>query len=1012
MRIRSKLIGGVACGMLAVTLAAPAFGQSSDPAQLPPADLSGRALTPAAAQKDEAEDGAEDSSRALIIVTGTLINRQNATSNAPITVIDQEELKWRGLTHLEEALNQLPQVTPTLGNLNSSDRAGPAGINLRRLGPGRTLTLINGQRVANDVNIIPGAMVERVDILTGGAGAVYGSDAIAGVVNYILKRDFTGITIEAEGSIYQHTNDAEDKREILEAAGYRLPKKNMLDGEQGFINIAAGTDFNDKRGNIGIFGGYRRTTPLSFGQFDNAGCMFITRPATPGPLDDNSTRTCIQRNFNPFGLFEFNRDGQLNRLSVARDGSPTFRPYDVNDIERPPRDAEEIYRFDESYKAGALGSYELTDDIQIFASLMYSKYDTKGDGAGVDQYGEFVQLNCDNPFLSASQATQICGPNAGVAGQSQGTLVQFRVPDSRKEFKFGNEYWRAAANIQGKLTDEISFNVGHSNASFDEIFEQRGEYDGATFRNALLVRNVNGTPTCLATIADPNVKCVPLNVFSLGAASAEATEALIANPGSTANNQRQIIYNATVSGTLGEIGIISPWAREAVGFAVTAEHRTLQFTTDSTGFNRNFTPDYNADVTIKEAAIEIDVPLIQDRPFVHDLTINGGYRIGDYSSYNQTVQTWKGEITYSPIPDLRFRASINRSVRVALQEAFTPSRLVPNALFDPCSPPAIGSQIQRLSFEQCAKTGVTRQQYDALSSIRCFDNAWCPANVRLGGNPDLAPERGTSYTAGVVIQPRALKGFLASIDFYDIKVDGFFRTIDPFLAFNQCLGGQQFFCEVYVRDPVSGRLDTPVSYGEGRFSNAGYQKNRGIDIDLRYRFNLGTAGEGRKVSGIEIGYLANFLLSVETQDFPGTVPYECKGYWGFLCGGANPVYKHNARVTWLTPFANAAITLNWRHQAATKISKLSDNPILSSRPTPFNTDTYPLDAKLPAADYFDLGFAVPISRQLSARLTINNIFDREPRIIDAEIGGVGINTLPGTYDPVGRTIRLGISARF
>lgn len=243
-----------------------------------------------AAARAQSQGQPDNTASVDIVVTGTLIPGEGGRTGSPVHSITRTELQDRGLAHVEQALAQDPSVQPGLGNFYPGGQGGPSRANLRNLGSGRTLTLVNGQRVANDTNTIPGALLERVDLLTGGASAIYGSDAMAGVVNYVLKRNFIGLTIDGEGKVFQHANRNDDMRNLVAASRLPVPPRNYIGGPTGYINAAYGLNFNDKKGNITVVAGYRVTSDLPQSNFDTTACQLFSRSSYDAPVGSLNDR--------------------------------------------------------------------------------------------------------------------------------------------------------------------------------------------------------------------------------------------------------------------------------------------------------------------------------------------------------------------------------------------------------------------------------------------------------------------------------------------------------------------------------------------------------------------------------------------------------------------------------------------------------------------------------------------------------------------------------------------------
>jgi outer membrane receptor protein involved in Fe transport len=308
---------------------------------------------------------------------------------------------------------------------------------------------------------------------------------------------------------------------------------------------------------------------------------------------------------------------------------------------------------------------------------------------------------------------------------------------------------------------------------------------------------------------------------------------------------------------------------------------------------------------------------------------------------------------------------------------------------------------------------MTRAQYDALTgNSTCDTNGNCPATLINGGNPNLQPERGRSYTAGVVIQPTSIPGFSATVDWYNIAISGAFEWSRWGLAFDQCYNQKiDFWCNVYKRDPQTGR----VTEIDARYSNSGRTDSQGFDVSLGYNVDPRRLGIAENAGTFAINFSGTLATKLTRQFAPNTPTWECNGYHGFNCGEPSPKWRHVAGINWALPWVKGGIGFTWRYTGSTKISKLSKDTTLAARPTATSPDTYPLIARLPAYNYFDFAANVAVNQYLDLRFNAQNLFDKDPPLIgDGQFGGVGQyqNTYSSYYTIRGRTLRVGLTARF
>lgn len=979
------------------------------------------AAVPALAQQaKEDETKVKDKSEVeTVVVTGTRIKRPNLTSNSPITVIDAEYLQNRGLGRIEDAISTLPQIHPMMGMKTSGETVGAHQINMRRLGAGRTLTLINGVRTINDVGTIPGSLIERVDILTGGASAVYGSDAIGGVVNFITKTRYNGVTVDAEVSAQQHENDNQFMLDLLQKRGYATPKKNFFGGEQYYFNVTAGTDFNDRKGNISGFLGFKETTPIQWSEMDHAACRLTMNQQadygnyTPPTQLKNDTFDCNFTEYRPYGWFYVNG----NEYQLAKDGSKTWVPFDVNDLQRVPIE-DYMQRSDKVYHGGIFFNYNFSERLKLNFNVLYTQNKTRSQARRIAVDYVDVNVRCDNSLLSAQQKALLCPTTGGVTPTTAELATAIWRPQADQDFSFGAKTLNAQIGISGRFSDELNYNVSYARYTRDDLYESNHIFIGNfNDRVAEGISGVGASGTCTPQANNPNVdfpntKCVPGNIYSYdGKGLGDAAYAYYDEAGQTKTTRENQIFVATISGELGKFGLKSPWANDPVAYALSGEYRKDTVTTGGTGGYSWFVA-YSGSQDVKEAAVEIDIPLIQDKPLIRDLTLNGGYRLSDYSTHDQIVKTWKAELSWQPTNDVRFRASVNEAFRVAETERLEGIHAYPNVQFrDLCAPPAAGSIYTRYTYEQCS-INMTQAQYNALTTdvgYKCDVSGFCNMGTLLnGGRQDLKPETARSYTAGMVFRPTFWRDFTATVDWYSIDITNAFEWVRADQIFTQCYDNRvTTYCDLYKRNATSGRVETV----DARWVNAGMTKTKGVDINANYTLRLPEGINGVKVGSFNFGLNGTRTLSNQRKYVAGAPTISCVGYFGSTCGDPWTKWRHTATVNWLTPWEDISVGLNWRYVGETKNDRLSPDKALAAKPNPGNTNLFPLAEKMPARSYFDLALRVPVTKKVEVRFNVQNLLDTEPPLLGEPIGNT-FNTYPSFYDAVGRTLRVGMTAKF
>ncbi|MXP27134.1 TonB-dependent receptor [Altererythrobacter indicus] len=948
-------------------------------------------VTPAAAQAQNVDSGASEAD--AIIVTGTRIQNPGTVSASPITAIGAQEIQQQGAVSIENVLNRMPMVTPDANENVSNGADGTAKINLRNLGSNRNLILVNGQRLlpvqATDVNFIPSSLVERIDVVTGGASAVYGSDAVSGVVNFILKDNLEGVHMDAQYGFSMHRNNNSARRSLLDDYGYEKADKSPIDGEKFDANIAMGTNFADNRGNVTAYFGYRKVKPIVQADRDVSACA----------LDPNADRTgyvCGGSSNNEYGLFQpLTGPSAGLRLNNTKDGQKTWVPYG-SDFTYNYAPLNYFQRSDERFTAGAFAHYEVTPAAEIYGSFMFMDDHTYSQVAPSALWqGETYTINCNNPLMSASQGQQLCGSAYGTAA-TQDLFIGYRpvAGDARpRRDSLRHTDYRVSGGVKGEIADGITYdtNVLYSRVLFQENYQN--DIDPAKAKNGLLVVDVNGVPTCQSVVDGSDPKCVPLDVFGYNNISADAFNYIYA-PTFTRGVDTETVLSGNISADLTNYGIVSPWASQGIGAVFGVEHRreTLLFEADALAIAKG-TNNSEGKFNVTEFYTEVQVPIIQDMPMADELTITGGYRLSDYSNLAKKVSTYKAALVYAPIPDLRLRASYNRAIRAPnISELYAAQSVGNVSGQDPCS----GSS-PTASLEQCVATGLDPAQYGSV-----FE---CPANTCSalgGGNPDLKPETADTYTVGLVLQPRAIPRLTLTADYFNIKVKDYISSVSAELIINQCTEtGDPYFCSLFHRDPRSGVLFGAEGYVQSTTQNTGSLKTSGIDLGATYRIPT-------DMGQIDLNFDGTWLNDLVTEPLPGLGSYDCKGLFGPTCGQPSPEWRHQARITFSDLNDLYSISVNWRYIGGTKLSSNSDQTLL------VGSDKYIINSKLPAYNYFDLTGSAKITDALSMRIGVNNLFDKDPpAIAQGLLSSFGNgNTYPGVYDVAGRSVFVALSADF
>ncbi|RXZ35625.1 hypothetical protein EO081_01855 [Sphingomonas desiccabilis] len=984
---------------------------------------------PVASAKLAAEDVRADNradTGGEVVVTGTRIQRPNNRSAAPIVTTTSAEIAAQGATTIEEVLNRLPQVQAN-SEQNFSDSEGRQRIKLRSLGYERTLMLIDGLRIGLpntvDVGIIPTALVDRIDVLTGGASSVYGSDAVSGVVNFILKKNFEGVRLDANYSFFNHNNRESAVTEAASRIGVTAPSGMTNDGGRADISLSAGTNLFDDRVNITGFVNYRQSDLVRLRDRSGAVCE-VVQTSNTAPL------ACSRASFTPAGTIIPQAGAYAGQVLVNNpNGNGTFIPINSGPVaaQANPYDDWSFQRPFDRINAGGFITAQINDHIEFYGNGLYYKdksYNTQLNRTfNFGAYGSTpFQVNCDNPFLSASQAQVLCGANAGVAGQYAPIDVRYRfdgLPSVQQ--KFTNEGYRIVAGLRGRVLDDVwSYDVAGmiSRARLDSIDTPFAQFE--SINNSLDVVNVGGTPTCRSVVNGSDPACVPFNAFAPFNQDLALNNYLYggATGGIYTRIPRLLQFLGTVSGDLGKYGITSPFAEQGIAIAIGAEYREemeRSIVNDIFRENNGYGENQRVTQNILEGNVEVQAPLVENQSWTQLLQLNAGYRQSKYNRLDGSFGTWKVEGIWAPIEDITFRASYNKSQAApGVGAAAGAANVFWNQGFyaDPCAPRVDPSNpngprlAPSASLAQCRNTGLADNLYGSATLI-CPDDR---CTVREGGF-GLTPESAFTKTFGVVLRPRFLPGLTVSIDRWLIDLEDQLTFLNPADWINECLTtGNDYFCRGIVRNPdgtlSSSPAGSPATGWVSRGSVNGYKsQSHGWDFQGQYNLGLGNVGF------LDMSFNGTLMTLVGTQGAPTVEPRDCTGYWGSGCGESMPTWQHQFRTTWTSSDRVASISLNWRHRSAMPLTFYSpEDTGIPRQDESARRDQY---AGIKAYDWFDVAFTFDINKKMTFRLAANNIFDRDPPIVPdsrAQIGLLRGNTIMG-YDLLGRQIVAGVSLR-
>lgn len=1060
LRASSALCSGAIAGLLLSATAATAQTTDSQaPAALDPAAPTAvpEQQSPASTATIEQTpaDQAANAGTSDIVVTGSRIRRPNLDSPVPVTTIRGEEFFQTASTSVGDVLNELPALTSTFSQSNSTRFLGTSGLNLldlRGLGPQRTLVLVNGRRhvagdilseaTSPDVNSIPADLIERVDVVTGGDSAVYGSDAIAGVVNFVLKDNFDGFQIRAQSGVSTYG-----------------------DAPSNFVSALGGKNFADGRGNItlnveyahqGAFyasgrPAYRNTN--SFLQVDSDPADAANgSDGTPDNVFYRDIRSVTYSNggtflgnlcgpydgvdYYYFCAYGFQPNGNLSPIT-GKDrvglGYGSFLGGNGDNF----RDGKQLGLLPDQdrYSANLLAHFEISPAFVPFIEAKYVRTDVFGSASGPFFFNGGVTgsdrevFYTDNPYLS-TQARGFLTSYYGVPTDAhQPFFFQENAYDlTTRAEKIRRETYRIVGGVKGTFNDDWSYEFSANYGEFKEKNQILGNVNLQRFLLAIdavdqgLYTNgvANGNIVCRATV-DPAARvalesasdpafaaaqlasdvaaCQPANFFGTGNLTPAARDYLLQD--SIANGKiTQFVLNGYLSGDTSQF-LNLPGG--PVGFAVGAEYRRETASYSQDDFTKAGLTFYNAipnldapAFEVKEVFGELRVPLLKDVPFFHALTVSGAVRYADYKGSTGSVLAYNGNVEWSPVRDVRFRGGYSRAVRApTLVDLYSPLGQNFSLVGDPCSSENIGSGSDTRA-SNCAADGVPAGfSHPYLSSLGYLS----------GGNINLKEETSDSYTLGVVLQPHWVPGFSLTVDWFDITVGNTISSLGAQTILDACYDQPSVdnqFCSLF--DRYQGAAGTTGPRGEevGQILENSLQvvplnyaklKVRGIDVEAAYQHEIGSLGN----LSTRVIYTHNFrndsYLDPITPDFRD----QSLGELGFPFD----------EFTWNVDFRSGPVTLGYKMRYIGKmtVGAWEDTHSVQGR-DPQDADSYDI-AYYPATFLHDVRLQLDATKKFSFYLGVDNLIDTKP-----PLGTTGAGFGSAIYDNVGRRIYAGITAKF
>ena len=973
--LRALLLSGAACA--AALTAGPAFAQ-------------------------EETAGLEE-----IVVTGSRIARQDYVSNSPVTTVSAEAFQQTGALTPENFLNTLPQVSPDVSSgSNNPDNNGRANINLRGLGSNRNLVLLNGRRVVPgdntgsvDVNIIPTALVERVEVISGGASAVYGADAVAGALNFILKDDFEGVEADVQYGISEE-GDGEEK------SAYALVGGNFAGGKgNAVLNVGWA-----KREAIGkgdrSFSAQADSTTSYFpsGTFVPSGLNLPTQAAVDAVFSQyNVGAGLVSRN----GSLSFNPDRSL--FAVGNAGSFDVQNYKGDQADVAQRFFPNFFSFNfepqnklilplERTSASGFAHYEVNEWVEVYSQVLYANYTAQSSSASspaptgtnsVDPgAGVFFSIPTTNPFIPAA-LRQILASRTGddptLAGsgatedfRARKRFTQLGPRDSNNSF----DVYQILGGLRGKLPNGWRWDVYAANGKTNLVELQRGNVSVSAVEQ-LLDAPDGGASLCSGGF----------DFFGKNELSSEC-QAFVGRTTKNFETYEQDVVEGTLSGNLFDL------PAGPVGFAVGGlyyanrfnfEPDSLLSTGDVAGFNAE--DPLSGFIDNRDVFAEILLPVVRDLPFAQAVNLTGGLRWSDHSAAG-TFPSYKAEMDWQLADALRLRGTYQRAVRApSIFELFSPQNEDNPQVEDPCNfnsayrTGANAAQVRQL----CIQQGIAPQIVD---SFQQFNDQ---IDALQGGNPNLKEEKADTYTIGTVITSPVdhpfFERFSMSVDYYNISIKGAISALTPDTILAGCFNGDgtnptfdpnNINCQRFRRTGT-GDINNLLEIAE----NLGAIKTSGIDTQLDW----GTALPG-DLGDFNLNAILTWVDSFRVQEVKGAPFLEYVRSIGDDPGDALPEWK--AALTGTYSYGPADVSLRARY-----IGPMRNENVV--------TDPTSTDGGVPSTWYFDTSASFAVTDAFTVRAGVNNLFDKKPR---SYTDNVDATTDPSTYDVIGRRFFLGATVRF
>ncbi|MEI6549889.1 MAG: TonB-dependent receptor [Betaproteobacteria bacterium] len=929
-------------------------------------------------------------------VTGSRIKSPGVYSNSPISSISSDEIKSTQPIAVEEVIRTLPSAVPAINPGVNNGTAGGATIDLRGLGPSRTLVLVDGRRMVPfdlngrvDTNSIPISLLQRIDVVTGGASAVYGADAVSGVVNFVLRKNFQGL--EASSS-------------------YGLSSQG--DAMKRRTDITFGSNFAEDKGNIVFSFGKTTMDPLMVGARPIGQ---TTTSSSSGLFSGSSTTSPAVISVTPVAGVTSNTLGTGNRIYDPATGKFIAYNAAVHGFNTNP---DNYFQTPLSQnQATMLANYSINDYIKPYAQVFYTHTDVNAQLAASGTFGNSFNIPIGSPFLTDAARAQICSAR-GIAAANcvvgNSTMVPMTVSRRFTELgpryqDFGNDTFQTTVGSRGDFFGGWTYDAYFTSGQADQDQVRRNW--GSLSKVQQAVNSLDGK-TCV----NPANGCVPINLFG---ADGTITQKMLDFVNLSAIVRQKVKQDVASFSTTGEVaGLKSPLAKNPVNLAFGLEKRTVTASNSSDGASQIQsevlgtgapTPDRSGTLKLNEVFAEAQIPLIQNQPMIHNLALEAGVRQTQFSTTSSTdYGTNKFGAEWAPMKGLRFRGMLQNATRAPnVNELFAPQVSgLSNLSVDPCQLGNINvadaSKPGTLS-ALCAKTGVPATLVGNLAAPSSGQ-----INQLGGGNPNLGPEKAKTTTLGFVFEPANVKNLVVAVDYYRINVTDAISSPSTTDILDQCYSSKfnptfeyNASCAMVYRNTLNGTLNGVDSKGvfTGQ-SNQGKLWISGYDLNLGYSVSMKDLGFAPNLGKLDVNFNYNTVGDNAFQPTATSLRRDCKGFYSNACGVANFANKFNQRTVW--SFGDYKLGYNLRHMSSLQVEPGSGTWV----------EAY---SKVPSYNYVDLSGSWNYSKMLRLNMSVNNAFNKQPPLVGNTIATTstnGGNTFPSTYDAIGRFITIGANLKF